>query len=107
MMSEVIEWTMFRHNGHSYALHVVTDYDASTKDADCYSATDIELHKDGSWQFVTLIVTDGDNEREALGGCHYGIGDGWSADIKTFLTEENYVPAMVTELEARHVKSAQ
>ena len=106
-MNNAIEWAMFRHNGNSYALHVEADPYTSTKDADCYSATDIELHNDGSWQFVTLVVTDGDNNTETLGGCHYGIGDGWSIGIKDFIADDYYALAMATELEARHVKSAE
>lgn len=103
-MNDVIEWTMFKHNEKAYALHVHADPYVSTNDADCYLAADIRLHNEGSWQFVTLIVTNGDNETESLGACHYGTGDGWTMGIQDFLTDDYYAPAMATALEARCVK---
>lgn len=99
MMNNVIDWRPFKFNGNAYTLTIVPDEDCSTDDADCYTPADLKAHANGDWQFVTLIVTDENGEREYLGGCHYGIGGDWVMGMDDFLNDDYYAPAMARELE--------
>lgn len=96
---EIIDYRAFKHNGTSYALLIVPDMDSSTDEADCYSATDIEMHDNGYWRFVGLIVKDESGDTDSLWGCQYGTGDGWTQGAEDFISDDYYAPALAREIE--------
>lgn len=67
-----IDQREIRHAGRSLTVVIVPDGDARPTDYECYTGEDLAAWSRGDWQYVGVLIMDGDTELDALWAVEYG-----------------------------------